>query len=66
MFDILLSESKMHLENYITTFGLDFFPYSLCINKTKNLVGYNLERTTKFIPTFASGVVIWTHVSSLT
>jgi hypothetical protein len=56
----------MHLENYITTFGLDFFPYSLCINKTKNLVGYNLEITTKFIPTFASGVVIWTHVSSVT
>jgi hypothetical protein len=54
MFEILLNESKMHLGSYITTFGLDFFPYSLCINKTKKIVGSNLERTTKFIPTFAN------------
>jgi len=44
----------MHLESYITTFGLDLFSYSLCINKTKNLIGSNLEKTTTFIPTFAN------------
>jgi hypothetical protein len=54
MFEILLSESKMHLGSYITIFGLDFFPCSLCINKTKNLVGSNLEKTATIIPTFAN------------
>jgi hypothetical protein len=54
MFENLLSESKMHLGSYITTFDLDFFPYLVCINKTKNLIGSNLKRTTKFIPTFAN------------
>jgi hypothetical protein len=54
MFENLLSESKMHLGSYITTFGLDFFPCSFCINKTKNLVGSNLERDTIIILTFAN------------
>ncbi len=50
-FKNLLSESKIYLGTWPITFGLTSFPNSPCLNKTKNLVGFNFRKTTKFIPT---------------